>query len=262
MSLIVAGIQFDIAWNDPRENTRRLHSLVQEAAHKRADLIVLPEMFSCGFSLCTDDEARAAHDIGLEFLRLMAKEHGCWIGGSMPSPSKTGFTNPLNTMVVVGPDGTQHQYSKTHLFRFGGEGQRYSAGEQTITFTIKGVRVTPFVCYDVRFPHLFSKAAPTTDLFLVVANWPVTRRMHWELLTRARAVENQCALLAVNRIGTGGGLEYQGDSRAYSATGEILFELGRSPEVGIIEINPAEIAAYREQFPVLKDRRADLGEAV
>jgi len=259
MQLNVAAVQFDITWNNPEDNIRKLTPLVAEAA-KVAKLIVLPEMFPCGFSLCTGAAAQLAFEHGVKFLRESAKVHGCWMAGSLPTPGEASFTRPLNSLVIVSPDGAELSYSKIHLFGFGGEAKAYQSGSKVITVEIEGVRVTPFVCYDIRFPKFFSLAAPETDLFLVVANWPITRRLHWEILAQARAIENQAALLAVNRIGQGGGLEYHGGTRGYSATGEVIFDLGSKAGYGVMQVDGEIIAKYRQSFPVLKDTRSDLGE--
>ena len=256
MGMTVAGIQFDIQWNEPEENARLAGALVAQAAGEGAKLAVLPEMFTCGFSLCTGETAKRAHEVGIELLRDCASSHRIWCAGSIPAPSKVGFERPLNSIFIVSPAGEITSYSKTHLFSFGGEGRHYAAGDSwPPTILIEGVRVTPVVCYDLRFPYLFSHSAANTDLFIVVANWPIGRKLHWETLTRARAIESQAALLAVNRIGQGGELLYHGGSVGYDHLGEVAFSLGDAAAIGKMTVDPRDVASWRERFSALADQR-------
>lgn len=256
MALTVAAIQFDIQWNDPSKSLARAEGLVSEAAARGAGLIVLPEVFTCGFSLCTGDVARTAFEAGYRFLKESAARHGIWCAGSIPSASEEGFERPYNTVFIVGPAGQELSYSKAHLFSFGKEPTLYKAGQHYApTVTIEGVRVTPVVCYDMRFPYLFSEAASRTDLFVVVANWPIGRKLHWETLSRARAIESQAALVAVNRTGWGGNLTYHGGSVGYDYQGNTQFLLDDTPGIGQMTVSAEEVAVWRREFSALADRR-------
>lgn len=256
MALTVAAIQFDIQWNDPAKSILVARGLVAEAAAKGAKLIVLPEVFTCGFSLCTGDVAKAAFELGHAFLKESAARYGVWCAGSIPSASVEGFARPFNTLFLVGPNGQEHSYSKTHLFSFGSEPTQYAAGDRRPpTVDIHAVRVTPVICYDMRFPYLFSEAAERTDLFMVVANWPAGRKLHWEALSRARAIENQAALIAVNRTGEGGGLTYHGGSVGYDHQGVTQFLLDDRAGIGMMTVREEEVATWRSQFSALADRR-------
>ncbi|NDC39265.1 MAG: carbon-nitrogen family hydrolase [Proteobacteria bacterium] len=256
MALTVAAIQFDIQWNDPTGSLLRASALVAEAVRQGAAVVVLPEVFTCGFSFCTGDLAKAAYEQGRGFLKESAQRFGVWCVGSVPAPSAEGFARPFNTAFVCGPRGQEVSYSKTHLFSFGGEPTKYAAGDRRPpTIEIDGVRVTPVICYDLRFPYLFSEAAHQTDLFLVVANWPAGRKAHWEVLSRARAIENQAAVVAVNRVGQGGGLIYHGGSVGYDHQGNAVFLLDDQAGIGMMTVHPEEIATWRAQFSALADRR-------
>jgi predicted amidohydrolase len=131
-------------------------------------------------------------------------------------------TSPLNAFCLVAPDGTLHRYDKIHPFTYAGEHERFGAGDRFVTVDVEGVQVTLFVCYDLRFADEFWATARDTDAYLVVANWPSTRRHHWRTLLDARAIENQAYVVGVNRVGTGGGLDYTGDSRIVDPLGEVV----------------------------------------
>jgi predicted amidohydrolase len=250
----IALVQLDLAWEDVEENHRRARKRLEEAKSKGAGLALLPEMFCTGFSM---DAARIAQPSGgpsETFLRDTARELGMWIMASVP---EAGTPRPRNLAILAGPDGSGTKYAKIHPFTFGGEDRVYSGGDRIVTAAVDGLRVTPFVCYDLRFPEPFRLAADETDLFAVVANWPNTRREHWRTLLRARAIENLCYVAGVNRVGEGGGLRYVGDSAVISPWGEILAEGDASEEVLLADIDPAAVREARAQFPALADRRPE-----
>jgi predicted amidohydrolase len=162
---------------------------------------------------------------------------------------------PRNDAVLVAPDGHTRRYSKLHPFTFGGEHEHYRAGDGVVTWEVEGVRITPFICYDLRFPEPFRLAATDTDVYVVIANWPERRRAHWQTLLRARAIENLAYVVGVNRVGEGGGLVYQGDSAAVSPWGETLVGAAGDEAVVIVDVDPIRVRDARRAFPVLDDRR-------
>jgi predicted amidohydrolase len=248
----VALLQLDIAWEDVAENHRRAARLLARAKEGGASLAILPEMFSTGFSL---DAARIAQPPGgpsETFLRETARELGLWILASVP---EQGEPSPRNMAMLVSPNGAVVRYAKIHPFSFAGEDKVYAAGDRVVTAEIEGVRVTPFVCYDLRFPEPFRTAAEETDLFVVVANWPDQRREHWRTLLRARAIENQAYVVGVNRAGESDGLRYAGDSAAIAPLGETLAEADSREQVLFADVDPAAVRKLRARFPALKDRR-------
>lgn len=249
----VGVAQTDIVWNYLEANLTTCRRMVGEA--RGADLLVFPEMFTSGFSLLTGGEAKETALGTRAWLEGEARRSGIALTGSFPWSTDPSYANPLNHCVVAGPQGTLAEYSKVHLFNFGSEGQQYQPGNNTVVFRHAGFRIAPLICYDLRFPVPFSRLAPQVDLFVVMANWPVTRQAHWRALLIARALENQAYVVGVNRVGEGGGLRYEGGSLVVAPDGEILAELGAEAELRVVELDAARAARYRETFPVLKDRR-------
>lgn len=252
--MIVAAIQHDIVWEDRAANFRRLAPMIAAAAAGGASLVVLSEMFSVGFSLETDRIAEPVDGPSSDFLREQARRSGAWVVGSVPE-TLHGGSRPSNVAVIAGPGGELHRYAKIHPFSYAGEHERYEAGDATLTVTLEGVRVSPFVCYDLRFADEFWTLAPTTDLYVVPANWPSSRRAHWRALLVARAIENQAYVMGVNRVGDGGGLHYSGDSAVIDPWGETLVSAAGGEATLLTTVEPAEVVAIRTRFPFLADRR-------
>lgn len=250
----VAAIQSDIAWEDPHQNFERLAPEIARAARAGAQLVVLPEMFACGFSMNTAGIREPADGPTPRFLARMAAEHGLWICGSFPQ-IEPGAERPHNTLLLHGPGGEAHRYHKIHPFSLAREHEHYLAGTEFLTVAVHGVRVTFFICYDLRFADEFWHTAQRTDAYVVVANWPERRREHWRTLLRARAIENQAYVVGVNRVGTGNGLDYAGDSAIIDPWGEILVEARKDPAILLAEIDAARVADARAKLPFLPDRR-------
>jgi predicted amidohydrolase len=250
----IALLQTDIAWEDVPENHRRAAEMLAEAASGGARLAILPEMFNTGFSM---DSRRIAEPPGgpsETFLREQAAAQDLWILGSIP---EAGEPAPRNMALLVSPQGSVTRYAKIHPFSYAGEHEHYCAGDRVVTADVEGLRVTPFVCYDLRFPEPFRLAAADTDLFAVVANWPDERREHWRTLLRARAIENQAYVAGVNRVGDGGRLHYAGDSAVISPLGETLAEGDDQGRVLFCDIDPEGVSKLRARFPALEDRRPE-----
>ena len=250
----VALIQMDLAWEDVPENHRRAGRLLEEAKRRGAQLAVLPEMFSTGFSMDSTRIAQPPGGATEEFLRESAARLGVWILASTP---EAGEPAPRNMALLVAPDGSVQRYAKIHPFSYAGEDRAYAGGDRILTARIGDVRVTPFICYDLRFPEPFRAAADDTDLFVVVANWPDARRDHWRTLLRARAIENLAYVAGVNRVGEGGRLRYVGDSAVISPWGEVLVEGGEEEAVLVADVDPEVVRSARERFPALRDRRPE-----
>ena len=255
-ALRVAAIQHDIVWEQPNETFAKLEQPIAAAASSGARLVVLGEMFGPGFSMATDRIAEPFDGPSAGFLATQAATHGIWLCGSIPERQPDGAGLPSNTQVIAAPDGTTHRYRKIHPFSFGGEDQHYQAGGDFLTVDIEGVRTSFFVCYDLRFADEFWALADTTDLYVVVANWPESRRLHWQVLLQARAIENQAYVIGCNRVGSGGGLDYCGDSRIIDPLGEVTASASRIETTLLGEIDPAHVAAVRARFPFLQDRRS------
>ncbi len=251
----VAGLQLDIVWETPAENFRRADALAGQAADSGARLLALPEMFATGFSMRADAMASYALEIR-EFLADLATRHQLWVIGGFAEP---GEKRPANSCGVFGPDGREIlHYRKIHSFSLADEQEHYEAGDQIGTVEIEGVRVTPLICYDVRFPELFRVAATTTDLFVVIANWPTRRAYAWRTLLTARAIENQVWVLGVNRVGDANGYPHWGDTSLVDPWGEVVGTLADKPGVVAGEVDAEVVRKARERFHFLDDRRPDL----
>jgi len=252
--LKIAAIQHDIVWEDRDANFERLAPMIRGAAATGARVALVTETFSTGFSMDTERTGEPVGGPSSQFLAAQAKEHGLWVGGSCPERAEEG-ERPFNTFVLAQPDGTCHRYRKIHPFTYGGEERSFRGGSDLVTVDVEGLRVSLFVCYDLRFADEWWKLAERTDAYFVVANWPEARRLHWQTLARARAIENQAYVVACNRVGSGGGLDYVGDSRIIDPLGELLATGARTEALLVAEVDPGYVASVRDRFRFLQDRR-------
>ena len=250
----VAALQHDIVWEDRDANFDRLAPMIAAAATDGARLVVLTEMFSTGFSMDVERVAEIRPGPSAEFLAAQAREHNAWVCGSCPERPAAG-SRPFNQLVLAAPDGAVHRYAKIHPFGYGAEPAHYAAGDAFLTVDVEGTRCSFFVCYDLRFADEFWPLAPATDCYVVVANWPRQRRAHWSALLVARAIENQAFVVGVNRVGTGDGLTYAGDSVILDPLGEPVAAAGGDECVLVGDVDAARVHAVREKFPFLADRR-------
>lgn len=250
----LAGIQHDIVWEEPSATMAHLEPLVAGAAATGAELICLSEMFTSGFSMNTAVVAEPMDGPSVTFLHRQASRHGVLLCGSVPT-IHPDHELPVNRLVVVDGNGVIGEYAKIHPFSFSGEDRHYGAGDRFCTLELAGVRCTFFVCYDLRFADEFWVTAADTDCYVVVANWPAARRLHWQTLLRARAIENQAYVLGVNRVGTDPALTYLGDSALVDPLGETLTSASTAETVIIGEVDPRVVRQVREQFPFQADRR-------
>lgn len=214
------------------------------------DLIVLPEMFSTGFTMDAESQAEPVDGPSTDWLRIQASDRQTAICGSLIIKDGEHY---YNRFILMRPDGTHEQYDKRHLFRLADEHQHYSAGEKQAVFELNGWRVCPMICYDLRFP-VWSRNRDAYDLLIYVANWPGRRHLAWETLIRARAIENQAYVAAVNRSGTDGNdLPYLGGSAIIDYLGQELLDLGSTPGHGMASLNMQDLLTFRDRFPFHKD---------
>lgn len=262
----VAALQTDIVWEDRAANFARLEPWLARAADAGARLVALPEMFAVGFSMATERIAEPWNGPTVSFLREQALRQGLWVAGSLPElppagsgegsrAGEKGERRPANTLVLAGPGGELHRYAKIHPFSYAGEHRHYRAGANHVTVEVEGLRLTLFVCYDLRFADEFWACASATDAYLVVANWPEARRHHWQSLLVARAIENQAWVVGVNRVGQGGSLQYSGDSRIVDPRGELVAAAAGQEALLVADLDPEAVARTRRDFPFLQDRR-------
>jgi predicted amidohydrolase len=250
----VAAVQHDIVWEDRDANFARLAPMIEAAAAQGARLVVLSEMFSTGFSMNTDLVAEPADGPSVHFLCEQAARHDVWVTGSIPE-RPAGAERPFNQLVLAAPDGALNRYAKIHPFGYGAEHEHYAAGDSFLTVAIDGVRCSFFVCYDLRFADEFWPLAPETDCYVVPANWPQSRRLHWSALLRARAIENQAYVVGVNRVGEGGRLTYAGDSVIIDPLGDEVANAGDAECIVTADVEATRVAEIRTRFPFLADRR-------
>jgi predicted amidohydrolase len=258
VSVRVAAIQHDIVWHDRTANFEHLTPMVAGAVATGAQVVLLTETFSTGFSFDTPGIAETEGGPSSRFLRQMATTHGVWVGGSCPEiapDAPPDDQRPSNVFVLVAPDGTEHRYRKIHPFSHADEERYVRAGTEFVTLDIDGLRCSLFVCYDLRFADEFWALASESDVYFVIANWPAKRSLHWSSLLRARAIENQAYVVGVNRVGSGGGLDYSGDSAIIDPLGEVLATGSRGETILLADLDPAHVASTRDHFRFLQDRR-------
>ena len=251
----IAVVQHEIVWESPEENFTAIAPQIADAAAGGAELIALAETFSWGFTMNTDRASEAPDGPSTKFLQEQAAATGAWVVGSIPI--RDGQELPHNRMTFASPDGEIAIYNKQHPFSFSGEDKSYLAGDEAKTITIGGLRISPFICFDVRFADDFWPLANDTDLYLGIANWRASRRNHWRTLLAARAIENQAWVIGANRYGEDPNVSYCGDSMIIDPFGEVIADSGddAGSTVLIADVTAERVAEVREKFPFLADRK-------
>lgn len=245
----VAAVQHDIFWEDPAANFHRLEAMITGVAATGARLIVLPELFATGASY-TQEIIEGTDGPIVRFLSDTAAAVGAWICGTVALRSDA--VTAVNACLLAGPDGTMHRSDKRHLT--GRDAEFFQPGTGTPTFTVEDLRVTPIVGHDIRFPHDLWEAAVDTDVFVVPGAEPESRREQWRVLLAARAIENECYVVGVNRVGTGGGVSFAGDSRIIDPQGQVLAAGAETETLLIAEVESALVRFTRDRTPLLGDR--------
>jgi predicted amidohydrolase len=251
----LVACQLDIAWEDKRANFRRVREMLAAAPPRAGALVALPEMFATGFSMHVKTIAEPTDGPTHAFLAELAREFQSYVIGGVVTPAPDG--RGRNEAAVFGPDGAPvARYAKMQPFSLAGETKHYEAGAATVTFPWHDFTAAPFVCYDLRFPELFRQAVRRgAEVLIVIANWPLVREDHWLALLRARAIENQCYVLGVNRAGDDPHIRYGGHSLVVGPRGETVAEAGSGPQLLVAEIERAPLVDYRREFPALADIR-------
>jgi predicted amidohydrolase len=211
-------------------------------------------MYATGFSMKTERIEEPVDGPSARFIAEQATRRGVWLCGSVPE-RPAGQDRPCNQLVLASPAGELHRYAKIHPFSYGREHEHYAAGTDFLTVDVEGVRCSFFVCYDLRFADEFWALAGETDCYVVVANWPETRREHWKVLLRGRAIENQAYVVGINRVGQGGKLTYAGDSAIIDPLGETVAEAAAGESTIVADVDPERVRSVRAEFPFLQDRR-------
>jgi predicted amidohydrolase len=246
----ISLVQPDTVWENKSENLRNLESLVLPL-YNNTDIVILPEMFNTGFSMNHDALSELPGKVTFEWMKSTAKKGNFGLCGSyMVSENNLIY----NRFLFVSPENEVWQYDKRHLFSMAGENKFFTPGTERVTFMFRNVRISPFICYDLRFP-VWSRNRNDTDLIIYSANWPESRKAAWDALTRARAIENQCIVAGVNRIGTdGNGTKYCGESMLINNLGEVIVTAGPAKECTVTgDISMTELSEFRAKYPFLKD---------
>lgn len=247
----IALIQNEIIWGDDSANRQHVDELLAGSKAK-AELYVLPEMFSTGFATSEGDAIEDDPSRTLEWMKSKAAELDAAICGSIAL--RLGDGRCVNRMYFVYPDGRCAHYDKRHLFTYGGEQHRFSGGEQRVIVEYKGIRFLLAVCYDLRFP-VWLRNRGDYDAMIIVASWPESRRYAWDTLVRARAIENQCFVLAVNRNGDDPNCSYNGGTALIGPKGETIAAAADGREQLLAaEMDMAGLIAFRASFPALDDQ--------
>ncbi|ASK62705.1 carbon-nitrogen hydrolase [Virgibacillus phasianinus] len=256
MKHTVAMIQLDIKYGDPKSNFTHASTQIEKAAIAGADIVLLPELWTTGYDLTRLDEIADNHARkSIAFLQEQARKHNVsLVGGSVAEKYEDGVRN---TLLVIDEKGELvHKYSKLHLFQLMDEHIYLEEGEDDAEFELAGVKSTGFICYDIRFPEWMRKSAlQGAKVMYVVAEWPNPRIDHWKTLLQARAIENQCYVVACNRSGADPKNEFGGMSLIVDPWGEIIAEGSRREEIVVGEIDFALVDEVRKRIPVFRDRR-------
>ena len=250
MTLRVSTIQADLLWEQPEANRTLFDGLLRPLAGN-TDLILLPEMFTTGFTMRAADLAEPMDGPTVRWMQHKAAELDAAVLGSFIAAVDGKYYNRL---AACFPDRTVQTYDKRHLFALAGEHEVYTPGDKRLVFSWKGWKVCPLICYDLRFPT-WSRNTEPFDLLLYLANWPSPRRHHWQQLLVARAIENQCYTIGVNRYGTDAKRNaYSGDTTVVDGTGQLLYHVANRTAVDTHPLDLEPLQDYRLRFPFLSDR--------
>ncbi len=255
-SLCIGLGEYDTGWHDPDSSLDRAARVVEACAASGARLVVLPEMCTSGFTMSADEFAEPLEGPRIARLGQIARSQRVWLLAGVAVRAAGENDRARNAALLFEPSGALGaRYDKQRLFTYAKEHESYEPGSESVVVDIEGVRVAPFICYDLRFPELFRRAAPATDVMVLIASWPAPRRAHWDALLPARAIENQCYFIGVNRTGHGGDIEYDGGSAAYDPWGLRLAgyrDPGDGPRA-TVDVRPAEVLRIRSAYPFLAD---------
>lgn len=251
MDLRITTLQTSLYWEDPAKNIA--HYTDKIARLPETDILILPEMFTTGFTMKPEAMAEEAGGKGLQWMQQQAAAKSCVMVGSISVKEQGKYYNRL---YWVKPDGSFLSYDKRHLFSMGKEHEHYTAGSSKLIIDCKGWKVCPLICYDLRFPVWSRNTQENTyDLLIYVANWPEVRSFPWKHLLIARAIENQCYVAGVNRIGAdGNGIAHSGDTAVLNPRGEAISQTkAHEDRLETLTLSYQALSDFRNAFPVLKD---------
>jgi len=241
-------VQTDIHWENIAANLATLETKLSAVGD--TDIIVLPEMFTTGFSMNTS-LAETMNGSAVEWMRKVAAEKNCVVTGSLMIEDEGKF---FNRLIWMRPEGTLDCYDKRHLFSLSDEPKHYTAGSSLLITEVKGWKILPLICFDLRFP-VWSRNIHDYDAIIYVANWPQKRSLAWNTLLQARAIENQSYIIGLNRVGNdGNGVYHSGDSAVINAEGIYLYHKSESEEINTITIDRNSLNETRKKFPFLAEK--------
>lgn len=259
-TLTITGIQTTLHWEDKSANLQMLEEKISSIKEK-TEIVVLPEMFSTGFSMKPELLAETMNGETVQWMRRIAAEKKIILTGSVIIEEAGNYYNRL---IWILPNGQYGIYDKRHLFAFAGEDKHYTAGTKRLIASVKGWKLNLLVCYDLRFPAWSRQAPPLAtggegqgvryDVLIYVANWPEKRIHAWKTLLQARAIENQCYVVGVNRVGDdGNGIHYTGNSMVVDPMGEVLYNKKDEEDIFTVTLDKDHLNAVREKFPFWRD---------
>jgi len=251
--LRVALIQSELVWENPEQNRRHFNTKITDISEP-VDVIILPEMFTSGFTMNANKVAETMTGETISWMKTISKAKNAAITGSLVIKEDNAF---FNRLVFVQPDGKISYYDKRHTFTLAGEHKVYNAGQSNVIIKFRDWKIKPLVCYDLRFP-VWARNTQDYDLIYYVANWPKIRIAAWEALLKARAIENMSYCIGINRVGLdANNHEYSGHSAAYDVLGKRLDTIPKDKEaIEIVTLNKTHIDTYRNKLSFLKDRDA------
>ncbi|MEK7226522.1 MAG: nitrilase family protein [Bacteroidota bacterium] len=269
-NLNITIIQTNLHWEDKTANLQMLEEKINSIKEK-TEVVILPEMFSTGFSMKPELLAETMDGETLQWMKRIAAEKKIVLAGSViiTEPGQTETVRPYyNRLIWMLPNGQYGIYDKRHCFAFAGEDEHYTAGTKRLIASVKGWKINLLICYDLRFPVWARQSSPPTslhgvergpggeeyDIIIYVANWPERRIHAWKTLLQARAIENQCYVVGVNRVGDdGNGIHYNGESMVADPLGEVLYCKKEDEDIFTITLNKTHLEAVRSKFPFLRD---------
>lgn len=257
--LHITALQLDLVWENPAANRAHIEEFLLQSVPSPSfstDLILLPEMFTTGFTMNAAKNHEEMEGETEQWMMQLARKYDALVGGSIIIREDADY---FNRFLLVGPEGLMAEYDKRHLFRMSGEHEHYEAGGNWTWFEYKGWKIVPMICYDLRFPvwsrnRIRGDGSLACDLLLYVANWPEKRKRHWETLLRARAIENQCYVVGVNRVGVDGfDIPYSGNSMILDYMGDNLAYHEGTEKMLTAQLDPQPMQEWRTKFPIWKD---------
>jgi predicted amidohydrolase len=253
-TLTISTIQTNLLWEESSANLRLLEEKIA-AIQEKTEIVVLPEMFSTGFSMRAAQLAETMDGETVSWMKRVSRENGIVLTGSIMIREEDKYFNRLVWML---PNGEYGYYDKRHLFAYGEEDKHYSPGDKRLIASVKGWKINLQVCYDLRFPvwarQQVKESGPEFDVLIYVANWPERRSHAWKTLLCARAIENQCYVVGVNRTGTdANNIYYSGNSLVIDSLGQVLYHMADEEDVNTITLSKEKLEEVREKFPFWKD---------